>query len=101
MKIIIKEFADFLQEHKIVSLAIAFVMGAAANQLVKSLVENIFMPFVTPLMPGDEWREAVFSLGPVAIKWGAFMADALHFLILAAIIFIIARKIFKIENKKK
>jgi large conductance mechanosensitive channel len=100
MKTVTKEFISFLQEYKIIGLAIAFVMGAAANQLVKSLVDNIFMPFITPLVPAEEWREATLSLGSVSIKWGAFLADALHFLILALIIFIIIRKIFKQKRKK-
>jgi large conductance mechanosensitive channel len=100
MKTITSEFVSFLQEYKIIGLAMAFVMGAATNQLVKSLVDNIFMPFITPAIPADKWQEATFSLGPVAIKWGAFLADALHFILLALIIFLVAKKIFKLEKSK-
>ena len=36
-----EEFKKFLMEYKIVGLAVAFIMGAATNDLVKSLVANI------------------------------------------------------------
>ena len=62
-----KEFMDFLKEYKIVALAIAFIMGAAATTLIKSLVDNIVMPIITVFIPGGSWKTATFSLGPIAI----------------------------------
>jgi len=62
-----KEFMDFLKEYKIVALAIAFIMGAAATTLIKSLVDNIVMPIITAFIPGGSWKTATFSLGPIAI----------------------------------
>jgi len=34
-----KEFKDFLKEYKVIGLAIAVIMGFAANTFVKSFVE--------------------------------------------------------------
>ena len=62
-----KEFMDFLKEYKIVALAIAFIMGAAATTLIKSLVDNIVMPIITAFIPSGSWKTATFSLGPIAI----------------------------------
>ena len=45
-----KEFAEFLKEYKVVSLAVAFVMSEASSGLVNSLVKDVLMPLFTPLM---------------------------------------------------
>lgn len=96
-----KDFFEFLKEYKIVNLAIAFVMGAASNTLVKSLVNDIFMPLIDPLLSGISWREAVLSLGPINLRWGSFLSELLNFLILAFIIFIIVKKIIKYDKSEK
>jgi len=96
-----KEFMEFLKEYKILGLAIAFVIGAAANQLVKSLVDNIVMPLINPLIPSGEWKEAIWALGPFSLSWGKFISDLIYFLIIALVIFIIVKKILKKENALK
>lgn len=96
-----REFMGFLKEYKILGLAIAFVVGAAANQLVKSLVDNIIMPLINPLIPSGEWKEAIWTLGPFALSWGKFISDLIYFLIIALVIFVIVKKILKNENASK
>ncbi len=94
-----KEFMEFLQEYKIISLAVAFVMGTASTALVNSLVKDIFMPLISPLFPGEGWEQAVLNLGPVHLAYGAFLAALLNFAILALVIFIVVRKLIKLEAK--
>jgi large conductance mechanosensitive channel len=96
----LKEFADFLKEYKIPALAIAFVMGSASTTLVNSLVKDIVMPIVEPIMPGDAWRDAIVSFGPVNIALGSFMAELINFIILAFIIFIIVKKLIKQDESE-
>ena len=96
-----KEFMEFLREYKIVGLAIAFIMGVAATTLVKSLVDNIIMPIITPFIPGGAWKTATFSLGPVVIGWGAFLGEIINFVIIALVVFMIAKKILKEEKVAK
>ncbi len=95
----IKEFAQFLREYKIISLAIAFVMGAAATTLVTSFVNDIVMPLLAPIFGSESWKEATLSMGSVHLAYGSFLAAFLNFLILAIIVFVIARKLFKLEAK--
>ena len=95
-----KEFVEFLKEYKIVSLAMAFVMGAASTSLVKSFVDNIVMAFINPLI-ANGWREASLNFGPFMIKWGAFLAELINFVILALVVFIVAKKILKEEKVAK
>jgi len=97
----LKGFSDFLKEYKILSLAIAFIMGVATNTVVQSLVNNVIMPIIQPLIPSGNWEDAAFSIGPISIKWGAFLSDLLKFLILALVVYIIAKKVLKEEKVGK
>ena len=96
-----KEFAKFLKEFNVVSLAVGFVMGSASTALVGSLVKDVLMPIAAPLMGAESWREAIWNIGPVHIAIGSFTAEIFNFLILALIIFIIAKKLLKMEAAKK
>lgn len=98
---IAKEFKDFLKEYKIVGLAIAFIMGAASTTLVKSLVDNIIMPLISPIFSGSNWQAAELVFGLIIIKWGQFLSDFIYFIILAFIIFLFAKFILKEEKVAK
>ncbi len=98
---LIKEFMDFLKEYKIIALAIAFIIGTAATVFVQSLVNNIIMPIITPFIPGGEWQKATFSMGSIVIGWGAFLGAFINFLVIALVVFIIAKYFFKEEKVVK
>lgn len=98
---ILSEFKEFLKEYKVIGLAIAFIMGVATTALVQSLVNNIIMPLITPFIPGGEWATAKFTVGSIVISWGAFLAALLNFVILALVVFFIAKKLLKEEKVTK
>jgi large conductance mechanosensitive channel len=87
------EFSDFLKEYKVIGLAVAFIMAAAVNDLVKSLVNNVIMPLVNPLLPEGGWQTATVAIGPFVIGWGPFLAAFINFIILAFVVFMIAKKV--------
>lgn len=89
----------FLKEYKVVSLAIAFIIGEASTGLVNSLVKDILLPFAAPLMSAETWKEAVITVGPITLSYGSFLADLINFLILILIIFIVAKKVMKMEKE--
>ena len=97
----IKEFKEFLQEYHVMPLAIAFIMGSAVVVLVQSLVNDIIMPVVTPLIPGGDYKTATFALGPILIKWGSFLSALINFIIIAFVIFMLAKIVLKEEKVKK
>ena len=99
--VLISEFMEFLREYRVIGLAIAFIIGAAATTLVKSLVGNIVMPVITPFIPGGEWKTAKLIIGSIEISWGAFLSDLIYFIIIALIVFIAAKKLFKAEKVTK
>ncbi len=96
----LKEFVEFLKEYKVVTLAVAFVMGTASANLVDSLVKNIFLPIFAPLQSAETWDKAVLQLGPVTLTYGAFLDELLNFIILGVLIFLLARKVLKMEKQK-
>ena len=98
---LISEFKEFLYEYKVIGLAIAFIMGVAATSLIKSLVDNIIMPIITVFVPGGEWRTAKLVIGPFVISWGPFLSDLIYFIIVAFIVFIIAKMVLKEDKVTK
>lgn len=42
---------DFLSKHKVMGLAVAFIMGAYLGALVQSLVKNLIMPIIGLAIP--------------------------------------------------
>lgn len=92
---LIKEFREFLAEYKVIGLAVAFVIGAAVTTLVKSLVGNIIMPLINPLLPSGGWATATLALGPFIFGWGAFLSELINFLIIAFVIFMIVKMVLR------
>lgn len=96
-----QEFKDFLTEYKVVGMAIAFIMGAAVTALVTSLVANIIMPFVGLVLPNGDWQGAVLAIGPLKLGIGAFVAALINFIIIALVVFMMAKMVLKEEKVVK
>jgi len=98
---ILKEFKDFLKEYRVVPLAIAFVIGIASTAMIKSIVDNLIMPLITPFIPGGAWQTATFKLGPIVIGWGALLGAIINFVIIAFVVFLIAKYLLREEKITK
>lgn len=98
---VFSEFKEFLNEYKVVPLAIAFIMGVAATALIQSLVNNVIMPIITPFIPGGAWQTATFNLGPIVIGWGAFLGAVINFIIIAFVVFMMAKIVLKEKKVTK
>ena len=98
---VLKEFRMFLKEYKVIGLAVAFVMGAATTNLVQSLVNNIIMPLINPLIPNGAWDSATLSIGAITLRWGVFLSALIHFVILSFIIFFVVKKVLDDKPAKK
>lgn len=104
---IISEFKEFLNEYKVVGLAVAFIIGAALTSLVQSMVNDIIMPLITPFQPTGDWKNATLSVNPyvggtINLKWGDFLANLINFVIIAFVVFMIAKYVLgekKVEKK--
>jgi large conductance mechanosensitive channel len=94
-------FIEFLKNYGIIGLAIAVIIGAAVGKLVSALVADIIMPVVTFFIPGGNWREATLNLGPIILKLGDFAGAVLDFVIIALVVYLIAKWILKEEKVAK
>ena len=97
----LKEFKEFLYEYKVIGLAVAFIMSVAATALIKSMVDNVIMPLITPFVPSGAWRTATISFGPAVLGWGAFLGEVINFVIIAFVVFMISKNVFKEEKVSK
>ena len=101
MLALIKEFKEFMHEYKVTGLAIAFVIGLAATTLVTAIVNDLIMPIVGILVPGGDWQKSVWKLGTIMFKWGDLLSALLNFVIIAIVVFLIAKYILREEKVTK
>jgi large conductance mechanosensitive channel len=97
----IQEFVKFLKEYQVIGLAIAVIIGGKVSELVKALVDQIIMPFVGIFVPGGDWRTMVFTIGGAKFGIGIFAGAVLDFVIVAAVVFAIAKHFLREEQVVK
>ena len=88
------EFKDFLGKSGVLGLAIGFIMGTYIGKIVSALVQDIIMPIPGALIPGGDWRKALVSIpvgSGINFAVGDFVGVMIDFLIVAAVIFVIAK----------
>jgi large conductance mechanosensitive channel len=82
------EFKAFLEQYKVLGLAVGFIMGLYLGNLVKALVTDLVLPIVAfALPPGSNVNQMM--LGPFGV--GDFANNLLTFIIVALVIFLIVK----------
>lgn len=97
----IDEFMAFLDKYQVIGLAVAFVIGAAASKLVTAVVNDVIMPIIAVIVPGGDWRAAVFNVGPIKFLLGDLVGALIDFIIIALVIFLIVKFVMKGDVTKK
>ena len=96
------EFMDFIGKAGVLGLAVGFIMGTYIGKVVSALVQDLIMPVPGALIPGGDWRKAIFTL-PVGegmnFAVGDFVGVIVDFLIVACVVFLIAKYAKKIGLK--
>ncbi len=112
----LNDFKAFIARGNILDLAIAVIMGAAFGAIVKTFTDGIIMPVVGFLTGGIDFKDKVINLGemPVTtpeqiaaaiekkqplIMYGQFLNDVITFLIVAIVMFFLARYAVSLFNK--
>jgi large conductance mechanosensitive channel len=97
------EFMDFIGKAGVLGLAVGFIMGTYIGTVVTALVQDIIMPVPGALIPGGDWRKAVVSV-PIGngmnFGVGDFVGVLINFLIVAVVVFFIAKYAEKLMEKK-
>src|ERR687893_634052 len=100
------EFKAFLLKTNALALAIAVIIGAAAGAVVTSLVNDIIMPPIGMALGGVDFSqlrtvlraaEGGDSATEVAIRWGSFLNALIAFIVIAFVVFLIARNLIREE----
>ncbi len=76
------EFKAFLEQYKVLGLAVAFILGVYLGNLVKALVADLILPII-PLPPGKDID--TYMVGPFGV--GDFAVNLVTFIIVALVIF--------------
>jgi large conductance mechanosensitive channel len=96
------EFKKFAFKGNVIDLAVAVVIGTAFNGIIKSLVDNIVMPLISLIIPGEQGYKAwAFDIGGKKIPVGLFLAEVVYFLIVALVLFIFIVKFLGWVMKSK
>lgn len=96
------EFRAFLLKTNALALAIGVIIGAALGTVVTSLVDDIIMPPIGLALGGVDFaslkwvlQESADPAKEVAIRYGLFVNAVIAFVIVALVVFIIARSFIK------
>ena len=107
----VQEFKDFALKGNVMDLAVGVIIGGAFGKIVDSLVKDIIMPIVGLIIGNVDFSNLFVVLGKIpadfkgamtyadltkagvnVFAYGNFITILVNFLILAAIIFIMVKK---------
>jgi large conductance mechanosensitive channel len=87
------EFKAFAFKGNVIDLAVGVIIGAAFGQIVSSLVENIIMPLIGVILPGQQgyvgWD---WDFNGQKVPYGKFLGAVVNFLIVALALFVFISK---------
>ena len=106
---ILSEFREFIARGNVIDLAVGVIIGAAFNDIVKGLVDNVVMPPVGLMLSGLDFTHMEWVLKPdnpatkanelVAIQYGAFVNTCIKFLIVAWVVFLLVKLVNVIRRR--
>lgn len=98
---ILSEFREFIARGNVIDLAVGVIIGAAFNNIVKSLVDQVVMPPLGLLIGRVDFSDLQWVLKPddpatpavdaVAVQYGAFINTCIQFLIVAWAVFVLVK----------
>jgi large conductance mechanosensitive channel len=94
-------FKEFLLKTNALALAIGVIIGAALGTVVSSLVNDIIMPPIGLALGGVDFADLRTEIGtstagePVYVNWGLFINAVITFVIVAVVVYLIARLFIK------
>jgi len=95
-------FKKFILRGNVVDLAVGVMVGAAFNNIVNSLVKDLFTPFIGAIFKLPDFSGAYFVLNGSHLIYGNFINAIISFLIVAtAIYFFIITPINVLIKKNK
>lgn len=98
------EFKEFAMKGSVLDLAVGVVIGAAFGKIVSSLVGDVVMPALSPLLGSVNFTDLAVRVStdaagkPVLMKYGVFLQTIFEFIIIALSIFIVIKGINQLKR---
>lgn len=83
----LKGFRDFILRGNVVDLAIAFIMGAAFNAIVTSLVKDVLTQLIAAIVGKHDFSAMVIDVNGTPVMIGNFLNATISFLIVAFVVY--------------
>jgi large conductance mechanosensitive channel len=103
------DFKKFILSGNVIDLAVAVVVGAAFNEVVKSFANDVLMGFVGAIFGKPNFSNLELHLrgctGPAdhrvcngTVAYGQFITNMLNFLIIALAVFVVIKTFEKLQS---
>ena len=98
------EFKEFAMKGSVIDLAVGVVIGGAFGKIVSSLVGDVIMPALSPILGSVNFSELAVQIAtnaagkPVLLKYGAFIQTIFEFIVIALSIFIVIKGINRLKR---
>ena len=110
-----EKFKTFIARGNVMDMAVGVIIGGAFGKISTSLVNDVIMPLISVLTGGidfSNWKivlkaavagadGAIDASTEIAIRYGAFLATILDFLIIAFAVFLMIKTINGFHDKMK
>jgi large conductance mechanosensitive channel len=98
------EFKEFAMKGSVVDLAVGVVIGVAFGKIVASLVNDVVMPALSPLLGSVNFTDLALQIStnaagkPVLLKYGSFLQTIFEFIIIALVIFALIKGLNRLKK---
>jgi large conductance mechanosensitive channel len=98
------EFKEFAMRGNVLDLAVGVVIGAAFGKIVSSLVGDVIMPALSPVLGSVNFSDLAVRISadaqgkPVLLKYGTFLQTIFEFIIIAFSIFVVLKGINQLKR---
>jgi large conductance mechanosensitive channel len=98
------EFKEFAMKGSVIDLAIGVIIGAGFGKIITSLVADVIMPALSPVMGRVNFTDLSVRIAsdaagkPVLLRYGVFIQTILEFFLIALCIFMIIKGINKLKR---
>jgi large conductance mechanosensitive channel len=91
-------FLVFLKKYGVIGMAIGVIIGGKLNELVTSLVQDLFMPVLFQPALRAAHVDDIKKLSFHGILYGKVLGSAIDFLIVAFVVYLLTKAVIKSEK---
>lgn len=110
----LKEFKKFALRGNMIDLAVGMIVGSAFTSIVKSMVDDIFMPLISLFtgkvdftnwfiaLDGETYAtlEAAQEAGASTLNYGTFISNIINFVIMAFVVFMFVKAVSNLHKEE-